>query len=559
MGGRQQDMDMSVAAAYAAGGTFQAPMKAPRAPHQQRARSARVPMQEEDMEDLPSVDDMAIAARAAAGAPDPVGPVLRQALGVESEEEDEHVEAQAEAQAVSTHDSPMEEEEKDIHGDEEEEQEEEEDAASSSDDAMSESSEESSSDSDSSDDDDAVMARHVDSPTLRVQLKVGEDERVQLVVKRDAYNPEELRAEIDRMEREGPDAGAEEEEEVEAAQRDEASALPEVEQLDVQISPDDKLLPVGHVSAIVGSIIVVQAPENGRAVTEGSVLCLASREPIGKVEEVFGPVMQPLYSLRYACGPAPPAELAVGAAICALERLTQYVLPEELYVKGYDAGEAEAESEAEADEFEFSDDEKELAWRREQMAQQPAKRKAQEAPRGRGPARGGRHHSSHHSSSDHGPGGRRPGRGRGRSSGRHEGNQQRGFPQGPHAAQGSAGPGPGSFAPAYATYGQPSYGPPQPGSPEFAPMQQPGFYNGFGYPQQYGGYPDQYGQGAHAAGFYQAAPQYMPPQPQQHCGQPRVQGMQGAAPATDAYLSGGQNSRRGGRGHMRGQGRRPPQ
>ncbi len=50
-------------------------------------------------------------------------------------------------------------------------------------------------------------------------MQVGEDERVQLVVKRDAYDPEELRAEIDRMEREGPDAGAEEEEEVEAAQR----------------------------------------------------------------------------------------------------------------------------------------------------------------------------------------------------------------------------------------------------------------------------------------------------------------------------------------------------
>ena len=29
-------MDMSVAAAYAAGGTFQAPVTAPRAPHQQR-------------------------------------------------------------------------------------------------------------------------------------------------------------------------------------------------------------------------------------------------------------------------------------------------------------------------------------------------------------------------------------------------------------------------------------------------------------------------------------------------------------------------------------------
>lgn len=42
---------------------------------------------------------------------------------------------------------------------------------------------------------------------------------MKLVVKRDAYDPEELRAEIDWMEREGPDANAEEEDEVEAAKR----------------------------------------------------------------------------------------------------------------------------------------------------------------------------------------------------------------------------------------------------------------------------------------------------------------------------------------------------
>lgn len=65
------------------------------------------------------------------------------------------------------------------------------------------------------------------------------------------------------------------------------------------------------------------------------MLCLSSgRLPIGKVEEVFGPVMQPLYSLRYACGPAPPPELAVGAEVCSVERMTEYVLPEELYAKG---------------------------------------------------------------------------------------------------------------------------------------------------------------------------------------------------------------------------------
>ena len=38
---------------------------------------------------MPEVDDMEIAARAAAGSRDPVGPILRKALGEESEEEAE--------------------------------------------------------------------------------------------------------------------------------------------------------------------------------------------------------------------------------------------------------------------------------------------------------------------------------------------------------------------------------------------------------------------------------------------------------------------------------------
>lgn len=71
----------------------------------------------------------------------------------------------------------------------------------------------------------------------------------------------------------------------------------------------------------------------------------------------------------------------------------------------YDAGEAEAVSEADAEEYEFSDDEKEAAWRREQKALQPAKRKAQDAPRGRSGARGGRHNGRHSTgSADPGPG-----------------------------------------------------------------------------------------------------------------------------------------------------------
>lgn len=82
-------------------------------------------------------------------------------------------------------------------------------------------------------------------------------------------------------------------------------------------------------------MISLQVPENGRAVSEGTPLCLGNRAPVGEVEDVFGPVMEPLYSLRYACGPTMPSEIAVGAEIFCIQRLTEYILPQELYVKGW--------------------------------------------------------------------------------------------------------------------------------------------------------------------------------------------------------------------------------
>ena len=69
--------------------------------------------------------------------------------------------------------------------------------------------------------------------------------------------------------------------------------------------------------------------------SEGTPLCLGDRQLVGKVEDVFGPVMEPLYSLRYACGPRMPGSLAVGAQMFCIQRLTEYILPQELYVKGY--------------------------------------------------------------------------------------------------------------------------------------------------------------------------------------------------------------------------------
>lgn len=72
----------------------------------------------------------------------------------------------------------------------------------------------------------------------------------------------------------------------------------------------------------------LQAPKLSRAVDEGSVLCLGSRQPLGRVEELFGPVDEPLYSLRYACPTPAPADLVPGCRVFSVERLSTHVLPE---------------------------------------------------------------------------------------------------------------------------------------------------------------------------------------------------------------------------------------
>ena len=68
---------------------------------------------------------------------------------------------------------------------------------------------------------------------------------------------------------------------------------------------------------------------------EGSILCLPDRTPLGRVEEVFGPVTEPLYSLRFAGGTEVPAEARQGAAVCSVERFNTYVLPEAVQQAGW--------------------------------------------------------------------------------------------------------------------------------------------------------------------------------------------------------------------------------
>lgn len=110
-----------------------------------------------------------------------------------------------------------------------------------------------------------------------------------------------------------------------------------------------------------------------------SVLVLPERHPIGRIEEVFGPITEPLYALRYAA-PAPmPESLKPGARVFSVPRLSSQINPEDVYGRsGPRAAGATAAGVSAAGGFDehdlgsdeepyFSDDEAEAAWRKQQV------------------------------------------------------------------------------------------------------------------------------------------------------------------------------------------------
>ena len=65
---------------------------------------------------------------------------------------------------------------------------------------------------------------------------------------------------------------------------------------------------------------------------EGSVLCLDNRTPLGRIEDIIGPVAEPLYLLRYA-GPEPmPEAVRPGARVSSVPSHSKYILQEKIEV-----------------------------------------------------------------------------------------------------------------------------------------------------------------------------------------------------------------------------------
>ncbi|GMJ11465.1 hypothetical protein HRI_004815700 [Hibiscus trionum] len=148
--------------------------------------------------------------------------------------------------------------------------------------------------------------------------------------------------------------------------KNEVEVLPKVPPLDVELKPHHQMLPVGVILSMIGTKVIVEGRERHSPLNEGSVLWITmNRSPLGFVDEIFGPVKNPYYIVRYNSESDVPEMIHEGTSISFVPEFANHVLNDKsLHKKGYDAsGENDEEL---SDEAEFSDDEKEAEYKRMQ-------------------------------------------------------------------------------------------------------------------------------------------------------------------------------------------------
>ncbi|CAI9089502.1 OLC1v1024089C1 [Oldenlandia corymbosa var. corymbosa] len=146
--------------------------------------------------------------------------------------------------------------------------------------------------------------------------------------------------------------------------KNELTDLPPVPPVNVTLQPHHQILPIGTVSSVLGAQVIVEGVEKHNPLNEGSILWITkSGSPLGLVDEIFGPVKNPYYIVRYNSESEIPAGVEPGTSISFVPEFANHVLHDKsLYQKGYDA--SGANDEEITDNEEFSDDEKEAEYKK---------------------------------------------------------------------------------------------------------------------------------------------------------------------------------------------------
>ncbi|XP_011039765.1 PREDICTED: H/ACA ribonucleoprotein complex non-core subunit NAF1 [Populus euphratica] len=146
--------------------------------------------------------------------------------------------------------------------------------------------------------------------------------------------------------------------------KNELKFLPPVPPVVASLEPHHQMQAVGAVLSAIGSQVIVEGVEKHNPLNEGSILWITEkRSPLGLIDEIFGPVKNPYYVVRYNSESEVPGGIHNGTVISFVPEFANHVLNDKnLYKKGYDAsGEYDEELTKEA---EFSDDEEEAEYKR---------------------------------------------------------------------------------------------------------------------------------------------------------------------------------------------------
>ncbi|XP_048476052.1 H/ACA ribonucleoprotein complex non-core subunit NAF1 [Rhincodon typus] len=151
--------------------------------------------------------------------------------------------------------------------------------------------------------------------------------------------------------------------------------LPKVEEVNIVLPEEVKKEPIGIVSSIIDQLVIVKSLKDMPPVNEETILFRKDNTSVGKVFEVFGPVSQPFYILRFnSAEDVTVKEIKLQQMFYfapAVKDFTQYIFTEQLkQEKGSDAS-WRNDQEPPAEALDFSDDEK------EREAKQKKKKKQQ--------------------------------------------------------------------------------------------------------------------------------------------------------------------------------------
>ncbi|XP_067247049.1 H/ACA ribonucleoprotein complex non-core subunit NAF1 [Chanodichthys erythropterus] len=200
--------------------------------------------------------------------------------------------------------------------------------------------------------------------------------------------------------------------------------LPAVENLIISLPEDTEMEPIGTISSIVEQLVIVESYKNTPALNEDSVLFNKNRNSVGKVFEIFGPVCQPYYVLRFnSHDDIDQKDVKVRDPVYFAPKIkdfTDYIFTERLHeTKGSDAS-WKNDQEPPPEALDFSDDEQEKlakqklkeqkrrqqndsdsedesdAHKAPQKAGRRKPRQNRNVPRGQHHNRGGGFHSNYH-------------------------------------------------------------------------------------------------------------------------------------------------------------------